>query len=83
MIMINTHIGLQPYWIQPSMLERRFEFYSDNSLLGELRFEPGGKGFYNGNKELLFVRKTVLPREASRKAMLRFFFFVIDIRLCL
>lgn len=30
---------LQLYWTQPSVLERHFELYSDNILLGDLRFE--------------------------------------------
>lgn len=37
---LSTGIGLQLNWIQPSMLERRFELYSENRLWGELRFEP-------------------------------------------
>jgi len=37
---LSTGIGIQLHWIQPSMLERHFELYSENSLLGELRIEP-------------------------------------------
>jgi hypothetical protein len=42
----STGIGLQLHWIQPSVLERRFELCSENRLLGELRFEPGGRTAY-------------------------------------
>jgi len=37
---LSTGIGAQLHWIQPLILERYFELYSENSLLGELRFEP-------------------------------------------
>ena len=37
---LSTGIGLQLHWIQPSMLERHFELYSENCLLGDLRIEP-------------------------------------------
>jgi hypothetical protein len=43
---LSTGIGLQLHWIQPSVLERHFELYSENCLLGELRFEPGGRTAY-------------------------------------
>ncbi len=37
---LSTGIGLQLHWIQPSALERRFELYSENRLLEELRIAP-------------------------------------------
>jgi hypothetical protein len=37
---LSTGIGLQLHWIQPSALERRFELYSENSLLEDLRIAP-------------------------------------------
>jgi hypothetical protein len=37
---LSTGAGLQLHWIQPSMLERRFELYAENRLSGELRIDP-------------------------------------------
>jgi len=42
---VKTDIELQLHWIQPSILERRFELYSENNLWGELRFEPDSTAY--------------------------------------
>jgi hypothetical protein len=42
---LSTTVGLQLHWLQPSIFARHFELYSENNLLGELRFEKASKAY--------------------------------------
>lgn len=43
MKMLSTASGLRLNWVQPTMLMRHFELYSENDLVGELRFEKASR----------------------------------------
>ena len=42
---LPTGIDLQLHWVQPTMLMRHFKLYSQNGLIGELRFEKAATAY--------------------------------------
>jgi hypothetical protein len=42
---LSNAVGLQLHWVQPTIFARHFELYSENSLVGELRFETAATAY--------------------------------------
>jgi hypothetical protein len=42
---LSTVVGLELHWVQPTIFARHFELYSENNLLGELRFETAATAY--------------------------------------